>query len=320
MASGPDNSDVFDLLPDPILLLILNQVSDIKTLLQIRSVSKRFNSLVPQSDSLLLRVDRVIPTSTNDDVSFISTILKSLLHLISPSSKPDNPTRPPNSPSRILRTFESIKNLQIELPAGDLRLEKETIIKYVARFGKTLNSCVILAFTKTTNPNPNPNPNTNQISDNGNLKARVVWTISALIAASARHYMIRDVIEEQNFLSNLLVTDRENEGTVVMDEDGLREFRESGGGGGEVEEDVLSYRTRVPPVRMRMRHEVKLELSGGVVMEGATLVVVRPAVGGELAEEEELAAAEVFGNEGVYAEAVKRLMKCRSYVLEMNSF
>ncbi|KAL2517801.1 F-box domain-containing protein [Abeliophyllum distichum] len=33
-----------------------------------------------------------------------------------------------------------------ELPSGDLRLEKGTMIKWVARFGKTLKNCVILGF------------------------------------------------------------------------------------------------------------------------------------------------------------------------------
>ncbi|KAK6115476.1 hypothetical protein DH2020_007745 [Rehmannia glutinosa] len=298
-------ADYFDLLPDPIFLLILNRVSDIKTLLRCRSVSKRFNSLVPQADSLLLRVDRVISAS-DDGVSFLSALFKSLLDLISV-----NPNRLPNSPSQILRGFDAIRSLRIELPSGDLRLEKGTSIKWFARFGKTLESCVIFAFRNGAEPS----------GDNGGLKTRVVWTISALIAASARHYMMADVVSEQHFLSHLVVNDRENEGTVVMDKDGLREFRESGGG-----EEIngcgvwwRNNRTMVPAVAMRMRHEAKLELSGGMEMEGATLVIVRP-VGGKEHSGDEWLVSEAFGEEGVYAEAVERLLNSRSYILEMNSF
>lgn len=65
-----------------------------------------------------------------------------------------------------------------------------------------------------------------------------------------------------------------------------------------------------------------MELSGGMVTKGATLVVVRPVVvGGGDVEDRDWLAAEAFGKEeGVYPEAVERLLKSRSYVLEMNSF
>nr|GEY22628.1 hypothetical protein [Tanacetum cinerariifolium] len=81
-----------------------------------------------------------------------------------------------------------------------------------------------------------------------------------------------------------------------------------------------SNRTRVPAVWMRMRHEAKLELSDGVVMEGATLVVVRPTnVDGSDGDVwDEGLVANRF--EGVYGEAVAKLIKRRSYLLEMNSF
>ncbi|KAK4428526.1 F-box protein [Sesamum alatum] len=331
MASGPDHPDLFDLLPDPIFLLILNRVSDIMTLLRCRSVSKRFNTLVPQADTLLLRVDRVISASDsafNDSLSFLSTLFKSLFtslhHLLSfsPSGKLIE-ARSPNSPSEILRDFDAIKSLRIELPSGDLRLEKGTSIKWVARFGKTLQSCVILAFR-------NSGDSSNDNAGGGGLKMRVVWTISALIAASARHYMMADVVNEQHSLSHLVVNDRDNEGTVIMDKDGMREFRESSEDAAEeINSSAVWWRnnrTTVPAVGMRMRHEPKLEISGGMVMEGATLVVVRPVHDdgrrNEAADhggDDGLVAA-AFGKEGVYAEAVEMLLKSRSYILEMNSF
>lgn len=313
MASGSDHPDFFDLLPDPILLLILNRLSDIKTLLRCRSACRRLHALVPHSDSLLLRVDRVISASHDGFLSSFKSLLTSFHHLISLHGDP------PNSPSRILRAFHAIKNLKIELPTGDLRLDKGTSIKWVARFGQTLQSCVILASGSGSGG-----------GGGGGLKMRVVWTISALIAASARHYMAADVINEQHFLSHLIVCDRENEGTVVMDKDGLREFRERIGAAAEETDNGggvwrRNNRTTVPAVGMRMRHVPKLELSSGMVMEGATLVVVRPIDGGQRRCEAEetyddaALAAEAFGS-GVYAEAAEKLLKGRSYILEMNSF
>ncbi|CAI9763890.1 unnamed protein product [Fraxinus pennsylvanica] len=340
-------SDFFDRIPDPIVLLIFNNLSDIKSLICCRSVSKRFNSLVPQTDSVLLRVDRVISASDSEfdyGVSFVFTLFKSLFKslqdLISPykASLPE-PTRSQNSPTQILRGFDGIRNLRVELPSGDLRLEKGTTIKWVARFGKTLKSCVILGFrnSNTGLEGMVDFDNNGGAGAGGGLKMRVVWTISALIAASARHYMMLDVISEQNHLTNLIVNDRENEGTVIVDKDGLKECRNSSVD--EAEEEInessngtdsglwwRTDRTTVPAVRMRMRHEARMELSGGMIMEGATLVVVRPVSGGgERNEMEEQSgdielAAGAFAKEGIYAEAAERLLKSRSYILEMNSF
>ncbi|CAA2992624.1 F-box protein At1g22220-like [Olea europaea var. sylvestris] len=349
MAYLPDEfgSDCFDCIPDPIIILIFNNISDIKSLIRCRSVSKRFNSLVPQTDSVLLRVDRVISASDSefeDGVSFVFTIFKSLFKtlqdLISPyrASLPDL-ARCQNSPTQILRGFDGIRNLRVELPSGDLRLEKGTTIKWVARFGKTLKNCVILGFRSGNTGLEGTVDFNNNDGDGagGGLKMRVVWTISVLIAASARHYMMLDVISEQNHLTNLIVNDRENEGSVKLDKDGLKECRNSSAD--EMEEEInessngadsglwwRTNRTKVPAVRMRMRHEARMELSEGMLMEGATLVVVRPLRGGgERNEMEEQSgdielAAEAFGKEGIYAEAAERLLKSRSYILEMNSF
>ncbi|KAI3672429.1 hypothetical protein L6452_38517 [Arctium lappa] len=347
MESSPENvTDGFDRLPDPIILTVFNNISDIKTLIRCRAVSRRFNSLVPQSDSLLLRVDRVISSADSDDdgdtssvIGFIKSIVKSIQDLISPPpghtlQSTSSPHQSQNSPATILRGFERIKELEIELPTGDLRLEKRAGIKWKAEFGKSLKSCVILGFRCV-------GVGESDLGGGGGLKTRVVWTISALIAASARHYMVKEIVKENIHLSKLIVKDREGEGTVIMNESGIKEFREDKGENQDDEEGQngnlnsggvwwRSNRTRVPAVWMRMRHEAKLELSNGVTMEGATLVVVRPttnaAIGAtaEEAEEEqrwdEGLVAAGRGFDGMYGEAVEKLIKRRSYLLEMNSF
>ncbi|KAK9050330.1 hypothetical protein SSX86_030700, partial [Deinandra increscens subsp. villosa] len=342
-------------------LTILNNISDIKTLIRCRAVSRRFNSLVPQSDSLLLRVDRVISSVDSDDdgvassvIGFIKSIARSIQDLISPhpqshalqtrnNDSDSDSHQSQYSPAMILRGFERVKELEIELPTGDLWLEKRAAIKWKAEYGKTLKSCVILGFRCG-------GVGESDLGGGGGLKTRVVWTISALIAASARHYMVKEIVKENVHLSKLTVKDREDEGSVIMNESGIREYREdkgeiheesegqngniNGGGGGGGGGGVWwrSNRTRVPAVWMRMRHEAKLELSNGVTMEGATLVVVRPtrnAVGvsgatAEEAEEEqrwdEGLVAAGRGFDGVYGEAVAKLINRRSYLLEMNSF
>ncbi|XP_059279795.1 F-box protein AUF2-like [Lycium ferocissimum] len=337
MAFELDNSDGFDRIPDPLIHIIFNQISDIKTLIRCRSVSKRFNSLVPQADSLLLRVDRVISASESDDDddSILIAFLRSIIKFLSPNKPLQNPTRSQNSPAQILREFEKIRNLQIELPSGDLRLEKGTIIRWKAEFGKTLKSCVILGFRGGGGGGGGGGGDGEvaELGGGGGLKMRVVWTISALIAASARHYMMMEVVNEHKELENLLIKDREDEGKVVMDKKGLRECREcseenevnnGSSGNGGVGLWWRNNRTTVPAVRMRMRHEARMELSGGTKMVGATLVVVRPI--NERSDEVEEQNGDVgialgaFGEDQVYSEAVERLLKSRSYILEMNSF
>ncbi|PQM42819.1 F-box protein [Prunus yedoensis var. nudiflora] len=273
--------DGFDRLPDSLVLQIFDSVSDVKTLIRCRAVSKRFNSLVPQTDSLLLTVDRVISSdsdsdSANDDVShllvtFLKSILKSIHDLVSPRPDPTR-ARSQNSPAQILRSFHNVRNLSIELPSGDLRLEKGTVLKWRADFGKTLRSCVILGFRSVVAGGETPVAG-DEADFAGGLKVRVVWTISALIAASARHYLLKEVVREQRGLET---------------------------------------------VRMRMRHVPRMELKGGVWVEGATLVVVRPSLSGDV-EDGDLAMG-AFGGDVLYGEVVEALLKAKSYLLEMNSF
>ncbi|XVE60472.1 hypothetical protein DITRI_Ditri05aG0131500 [Diplodiscus trichospermus] len=140
-----------------------------------------------------------------------------------------------------------------------------------------------------------------------------MWTISALVAASIRHFLLREVVRDHNEMEELVLTDREGEGVVVVEKQGLREWRKARES--EVMDEEERGRTVVPCVRMRMRHEPRL---------GATLVVVR-AVKDEAQIEREAdmedagLALKAFGS-GVYGDAVRELIKVRSYLLEMNSF
>nr|XP_023885920.1 F-box protein At1g78100-like [Quercus suber]POE69018.1 f-box protein [Quercus suber] len=347
--------DGFDRIPDPLILFIFNSLSDVKTLIRCRAVSKRFNSLVPQTESLLLKVDRVIsPESDESDTPFLNffkTIVKSVHNLVSLSAKthPELQTRPArsqNCPAQILRGFERIRDLVIELPAGDLKLDRNAVVKWRAEFGKTLKNCVIFAFRGMKPSTSTQIPAEFADMDfAGGLKLRVVWTISALIAASARHYLLRELVEEHEEIEKLVLTDKEGEGTLVMNKEGLAELRAAGVAQvSEHKEWAAHYRgwdqesngsrTMVPSVRMRMRHVAKTELKSGEWLDGATLVVVRPTTimckdgvaEVEVDDVEEDVAADVnlalkaFEDDGACGEAVQALVKTRSYHLEMNSF
>ncbi|KAK9930559.1 hypothetical protein M0R45_027594 [Rubus argutus] len=302
--------DGFDRLPDPLILQIFDLVSDTKTLIRCLAVSKRFNSLVPHTDSLVLTVDALISSDSDEEDDVVSNLLTSALRFILKSLH-----------SLILRCFHRVKRLAIDLPFRRPQAREGTLLKWTAEFGKTLRTCVILGF-RSVGEAPAP-LNAGAESDfAGGLKVRVVWTISALIAASARHYLLKEVVREQSGLECLVLRDREGEGTVVMEKEGLRECREEGEVVVDEEEELDRCRTRVPSVRMRMRHVPRLELKGGLWVEGATLVVVRPSCdggGGDMAVEDGELALRAFGD-GLYGEVVHKLLKARSYLLEMNSF
>ncbi|KAL5779662.1 hypothetical protein ACOSQ2_010399 [Xanthoceras sorbifolium] len=311
--------DGFDQLPDSLILIIFNAISDVKTLIRCRSVSKRFNSLAPQTEFLSLKVDQVISPDSDSDsllLTFFKSFLKSLhdfLTTTTTTNKPHHPTRTRllNSPSQILAPFDCVKHLQLELPGGDLKLEKGLTVKWRAEFGRILKSCVIIGFksdSTTVGENPEDRADTDIA---GGLKTRVMWTISALIAASARHFMLDEIVREHHEMEKLVLLDREGEGTVVMDKEGMRECRLEAA-------HVSDNRTLVPSVRMRMSHVPRLMLEGGVWVEGATLVVVRPSVQKDDVDDADLALG-AFGD-GIYRETVLRLLKTRSYMLEMNSF
>ncbi|KAF6164964.1 hypothetical protein GIB67_005333 [Kingdonia uniflora] len=336
--SSPTVLDNFDRIPDDLILIIFNSLSDIKTLTHCRLVSKRFNSLVSRVENLLVRVDSVIlnETGDNDDwflLNLIKTILHSLQDLVSRKrlfSTPPQDTS--SSPSEILRGFEKMRTLEIELPAGDLRLGKGTVIRWRAQFGKTLKSCVIFAVQEISTVEERE-INGRDEEETDALKLRVVWTISALIAASARHYLLKDVIRKHKEMESLVLRDKDGEGVVVMGKNDLSQFREANGdanqdrgeGEGHISKVGWKTRTTVPAVRMRMRHEPQLDIGGRVWLKGATLVVIRPAeqmetTKAEVEEQKHDMGLTLGAFEGLFGEAAVALVKKPSYLLEMNSF
>ncbi|KAB1204081.1 hypothetical protein CJ030_MR8G000767 [Morella rubra] len=301
--------DGFDRVPDALIVIIFNSVSDVKTLIRCRAVCKRFNSLVPNTEYLILKLDCVIASETGIDNSAVLTLVRSVFKLLNgffSLNAPQIRTRSVlNSPGRILRGFESIRDLHIMLPSGDLKLEKNAVVKWKANFGRTLRSCVIFGFREIRASPPTEVPaDFFDMQLSGGLKQRVGWTISALVAASARHSLLREVVGKNEELERVVMEDKEGEGTMVFDKEDLKEFREVvrvqygkrfeglaavaalaahfGLVNNATEnrnslEDRLRRRTKVPNVRIKMRHVPKLDLKGGEWVDSPTLVVVRAA-------------------------------------------
>ncbi|KAF2305460.1 hypothetical protein GH714_005504 [Hevea brasiliensis] len=149
---------------------------------------------------------------------------------------------------------------------------------------------------------------------NGGLKLRVVWTISSLIAASARHYLLQPIIAEHKTLDTLVLTDADGQGVLCMNREQLEELRV------KPLSAFCIKRTLVPALNMRLWYAPHLELPDGIVLKGATLVAIRPSEQSTSKKEVCDAFWVSTAFEEPYGTAAKMLVKRRTYCLEMNSF
>ncbi|CAA2958644.1 F-box protein At5g46170-like [Olea europaea var. sylvestris] len=371
----PEPIDHFDRLPDSLVLLIFNSIGDVKALGRCCVVSRRFHSLVPQVDNVIVRVDCVISdddpasssTSSGYSVAYksrnpvtslfrfvFSGLFKPLqsltqlitsstrCHSISSNSEELNLDSHRNSvthhsPTQVLKNFNEIKLLRIELPRGELGIDEGILLKWKADFGSTLDNCVILGASSVSQTvknsefsgacTVNNDNNGNSIGaendngsipepfyTNGGLKVRVVWTISSLIAASARHYLLQPIIAEHKTLKSLVLTDADGQGVLSMNEEQLEELRMK-----PLSASSAYKRTLVPALNMRLWYAPYLELPNGMVLKGATLVAIRPSE-----QPKEVVRSEgnwvVSAFEEPFETAARMLVKRRTYCLEMNSF
>lgn len=369
----PEAVDLFDCLPDSLVIIVFNKIADVKDLGRCCVVSRRFHSLVSQVENVVVRVDCVI---SDDDAassssgsstasiahraphSFSSLLrvafsgilkpIQSLSQFIATSTRCDvaaidydgfeQDVVTHHSPGQVLKNFREIKFLRIELPSGELGIDDGVLLKWRANFGSTLENGVILGAswaippaTQQTNidtsiPGILQQANTttgsaideiaeHEFHTNGALKLRVVWTISSLIAASARHYLLQPIIAEHKTLDRLVLTDADGQGVLSMNKEQLEELRVK-----PLLASAASKRTMVPALTLRLWYAPHLELPDGTVLKGASMVVIRPS---------EQPKNDVIGTDGnliaalfeePYGTAVRMLVKRRTYCLEMNSF
>ncbi|XP_047308904.1 F-box protein At5g46170-like [Impatiens glandulifera] len=368
--------DHFDRLPDSILLLIFNKITDVKALGRCCIVSRRFHTLVPQVENVVIRVDCVI---SDDDASaaaagsidksrstFSNLIrlvfggivrpIQALGQLLSSkrstlcstsslsvgggnSSGIDEDLHhggvTHHSPTQVLKNFNEIRSLKIELPNGELGIEDGVLLKWRANFGSTLDNCVILGASSVVYPNKHEEIVNNgdvfcnggsgddngsipeSFYTNGGLKLRVVWTISSLIAASARHYLLQPIIGDHKTLDRVVLTDGDGQGVVSMNRGQLEELRVK-----PLSASSASKRTLVPALNMRLWYAPVIELGDGTVMKGATLVAIRPSEHhqSDVVSSDLSWISSAFDDHESYGLAAKMLVKRRTYCLEMNSF
>ncbi|KAH7441920.1 hypothetical protein KP509_03G062300 [Ceratopteris richardii] len=348
---SPPLVDPFELLPDSLVLHIFNRVHDVKALGRCFAVCKRFHSLVAQVEDIVVKVDCVISTDESNlslrgkglfihlCKALVGSLVKplhALQHFLAPK-KHIFPDVSHHSPGEVLKNFEAVRRLRIELPGGELGVEDGIILKWRAEFGSSLENCVILAASSLMNSDKEESivdggssslESVSGIDDNqvciqdnggnipeafftnGGLKLRVVWTISSLIAASARHYLLQQIVADHPTLECLTLADADGQGTLCMNKQQLLDFQ-----GKPIAASAATNRTQVPALSIKLWYAPMLDLPGGMSMKGATLVAIRPS---HLLEGSESLPMNVF--EEPFCKAAGLLARRRTYLLEMNSF
>ncbi|KAL7174306.1 hypothetical protein ACSBR2_033548 [Camellia fascicularis] len=248
-----EEDDVFDRLPDAILRLIFNKLHDAESLSRCNLVCKRFASLIPQVDDVYLTVPRKSLCRSYDQISKSSCIdcshrskslfkslirklittpfrcLRRIITLKSSSSSRFDCSY--HSPNEILKNFKEIQSLRIELPGYGGEIESindgDSLLRWKAEFGSHLESCVILGSksfdTQNHKQEEEEEEEEAEITDD-ELKLRVVWTISCLIAASARHYLMQQVVSTHQMLQNVRVWNGEGGGEEEGFSEAVREM------------------------------------------------------------------------------------------------
>jgi hypothetical protein len=122
-------------------------------------------------------------------------------------------------------------------------------------------------------------------------------------------------------LESLDLTDADGQGVLTMDKCQLQELRVR-----PVSASGDSHRTLMPALSMRLWYAPHIELPGGTVLNGATLVAIKPSEEAMRDAVGNGAAGSAGGSwvsdafEEPYRTAVRLLLKRRMYSLEMNSF
>ncbi|KAI4368639.1 hypothetical protein MLD38_017174 [Melastoma candidum] len=355
--------DHLDRLPDELLLAIFARIRDVRTLVGLLSLCRRFRSLVPLSDSVSLsfpwpqpvvRPHKSRPSFSKNPLGFLlDRILRNpIRRLVSAKSRGGRANYYDEvgivgDITERLRVFSEARDVRVILPCeGGLSEKDGTFLRWRASYGSQIRSCIILGASgvrsieeellqekAASNGEEGPEEMLAPTSlSDSELKLRVVWIISCLIAASYRHYMMRKVIAACPGLRTMVVGDERRQGRVVMGEDEVSDTRREDNECVVQDDDENTLeRSKAPELRMKLWHAPSLELPKcRRVLKGATLVVIYPAAGDASCITQDRHEDSILQRgiededeeeDEVFVEAVKELRKRnKSYLMEMNSF
>ncbi|CAI9785768.1 unnamed protein product [Fraxinus pennsylvanica] len=201
-----DSDNLFDRLPDDIALSIFSKLGDAKSLCISLSVCKRFRSINLEIDQIFLSIPRkrTLVRDCETPTSFLKNLVFSILikpvQFISQRIKfeknknDDEDYCPYYPPSEVLKSFQEIRVLHLRLPChGSEKLGSKAGAK--SWIEKPENGDSLLESDTESSV----------IDDHHDheLKLRILWTISCLMAASARHYLIQEIVKEREMIEKI---------------------------------------------------------------------------------------------------------------------
>ncbi|XP_002531125.2 F-box protein At4g18380 [Ricinus communis] len=347
--SSPENEDFFDPLPDSLLLLIFNKLCDSRSLAQCLLVSKRFSSLVFQADNVFLSIPTPKPKSASSHRNRASrNLLRTLVHkfiakplqffpcVAAPKSPGNSGCISYYSPNEVLKHLKNVKSLHIKVPFQCEKIGLEcsnSLLKWQAEFSGELKNCVVLSATSIQECNCCINHveegggggTVGQVLNDDELKLRIVTTISCLIAASARHLLLKQILAEHHMLENVTISDVNKQGRLCVGKDQIVEMRNAMKSLAVSESSSSIERTPVPDLSMKLWYVPVLELPAtGYLMKGATLVVIKPVNGVTRKGSNQSDSFDFDGDKSekmAFVEAARMMVKMKkSYAMTMNSF
>ncbi|CAI5963340.1 unnamed protein product [Closterium sp. NIES-64] len=113
-----------------------------------------------------------------------------------------------------------------------------------------------------------------RLTPNG-LKERIAWTISAAVAASARHELLRRIARQLPELRQVAIADMQGQGSLSLGPEQLACLRRAEAeNASEEHSNAYSPRTPLPTLKMLLWHAPSLSV-GDMELTGATLVILR---------------------------------------------
>jgi hypothetical protein len=347
--NSKQEDDQFDRLPDALLLLIFNKLLDAKTLIRCLSVSKRFASLVSQIHTIFLPLPCFVPNPKRRELGFPIKVIKVLVnklitkpiqflhHIV--SSKPHAAAINSNisnhflyySPTEVLKNFKEIKTLRLELPRFGCEMGfngtgDHSLLKWKAEFGEELRSCIVLGATSFQRQlEREEQQEIRPRLTEEDLQSRVIWTISCLVSASMRHFLLKQIVGKLPMLQSVVITDASKQGKLRMVEQQLVELRNTVKNSSEEALESSLERTPIPNLCMKLWYVPEMELlASGFTMKGLTLVLIKPASERSISEGD-LLLGDLDGEDdeekAVLGEAMREIVKRKmTFMMEMSSF
>ncbi|KAL9233573.1 hypothetical protein vseg_008553 [Gypsophila vaccaria] len=262
--------------------------------------------------------------------------------------------------SEVLRNFGGLETVSLELPCngGEIGMSKSIpLLKWEASFGEVLEGCVIIGANSVLqgknrrsgsmfgscnegggdsdedeDEDDEEEDDDDEVFSDEELRLRIIWIISCLIASSGRHNLMRKMVGQCPKLRNAVISDAGGQGKLHMNGAQIQELRNNhinneqppaaaeAGAGSTTTTTQVGY---VGNLVMKLWYVKELELpTSGQVMKGATLVVIKPE-NGKAVDRNRGSMWGGFEGDKVFGEASKELLKRkekRVYRLEVNSF